>query len=64
MTRKKPSGYVIAKDSRNGLKPYSGPSCAKAGVTPGKVYDSVEAAQVDVDKLVAVNPVGFSVWPA
>jgi len=58
--------FIIMKSSRSyeGVAPinaYSGPSCACAGVEPGKVYNSRESAQVDADKLSRCNPVGFVV---
>jgi len=40
---------------------YSGPTCERAGVTPGKSYSSREEAQNDAEKLRACNPVGFTV---
>jgi hypothetical protein len=55
--------YVIIKSSRlPSHDGYSGPSCERAGVEPGRVYDTLEEANVDVEKLRAVNSVGFVVW--
>jgi len=52
--------WVINKGSRypshNG---YSGPTCRKAGVIPGRQYLSEATAQQDADKLSLHNPVGF-----
>jgi hypothetical protein len=53
--------WFISKRSRNS-GPYTGPSCKKAGVEPGKIYTNLEEAQRDAVKLNYVNPVGFWVY--
>ena len=40
---------------------YAGPTCAQAGVTPGKIYDTEQEAQIDADLLSFFNPIGFYV---
>lgn len=56
--------FIITKDSRNGLVPYAGPTCLKAGVPLAKKYESEDDAKADAAKLTQANPAGFSVWPA
>ena len=63
-----PTKYIIMKSSRafDGVEPwaawaYRGPTCADAGVTPGKVYDDKTEAENDAKKLTQHNPVGFVV---
>jgi hypothetical protein len=53
--------YIISKSSRDyhGNEGYTGPACLKAGVVPGKIYDSIDEANIDKEKLNNVNPVGF-----
>lgn len=58
--------YIIMKLSRAFEKPtaewaYRGPTCAEAGVTPGRVYDDKIEAESDAKKLTRHNPVGFVV---
>jgi len=54
--------FIIVKSSRLGSTfPYSGPTCSRAGVEPGKVYTFVSEAQRDAARLAAHNPVGFKV---
>jgi hypothetical protein len=58
--------YIIMKSSRafdNPTAPwaYRGPTCADAGVEPGKVYDNKAEAEIDAQKLTNCNPVGFVV---
>jgi hypothetical protein len=53
--------YYIHKISRLPTSPYSGPTCERAGVKPGKIYTDYNEALIDAKKLSAVNPVGFSV---
>jgi hypothetical protein len=58
--------FIIMKSSRVVDTPtpesaYRGPTCIRAGVEPGKVYDSFEAADADAKKLTHYNPVGFVV---
>lgn len=48
--------YVIRKKWRSGPGGYTGPCCAKAGVTPGRTYDTRDAADADCAKLNAVSP--------
>lgn len=62
--------FIIIKSSRYvdeaALTPadaYAGKTCERAGVEPGKVYDSFEAAQADAKVLSKRNPVGFDVLP-
>jgi len=57
--------YGIIKGSRPRQDPvdkkwcYTGKTCARAGVEPGKVYETKDAANEDVKKLTKLNPVGF-----
>lgn len=67
---KPPLQFIIVKSTRyvdeaqtSAADAYAGPTCAKAGVEPGKVYDSFEAAQADAQKLSKRNPAGFDVLP-
>lgn len=58
--------FIIMKSTRVDPDPtpesaYRGPTCAGAGVEPGKVYDSFAAAEADAKKLTAHNSVGFVV---
>jgi hypothetical protein len=58
--------FVIMKSSRAVDTPtpasaYRGSTCIRAGVEPGKVYDSFETANADAEKLTRYNPVGFVV---
>lgn len=58
--------FIIMKSTRAFDAPtpewaYRGPTCAAAGVEPGKVYDRFEAAEADAKKLTEHNPVGFVV---
>ena len=55
--------WHIHKSSRMPGSPYSGPACAHACVTPGKVYDDKTEAEHDAAKLSDHNPVGFEVSP-
>ncbi len=55
--------FFIHKSSRMAKSPYAGPTCERAGITPGKEYDSEEEAQIDAAKLSEMNPVGFVVSP-
>ena len=55
--------WHIHKTSRMPGAPYTGPACACAGVTPGKVYDHKEEAEADARLLSDHNPVGFEVSP-
>ena len=61
--------FILMKSTRSTrtgtrLSAYRVPStCRKAGVTPGKVYNSRKQAEADARKLGAVNPVGFDVVP-
>jgi len=55
--------YHIHKKSRAPGTPYQGPTCDRAGVKPGRVYETEAEAQIDADKLSEVNPVGFEVSP-
>lgn len=43
---------------------YSGPSCAEAGVRPGRAYTRLTDAIRDAGRLTAVNPIGFLVVKA
>jgi hypothetical protein len=52
--------YAIRKKSRGTSNiPYAGPSCEKAGIYPGKIYDKKFQADRDAKKLTAINRVGF-----
>lgn len=53
--------YFIYKSTRLPDCPYSGPSCDKAGVPKGKLYDYCDSAEADAKKLSDYNPVGFKV---
>lgn len=60
--------FIIVKGSRyldetaaTVLDAYAGPTCRRAGVPPGKVYTSFEAAQADAAKLTKKNAAGFDV---
>ena len=61
--------FIIMKSSRarpdgsaTPLNAYSNPETARrAGVEPGLIYTSREAAEADAQKLGRVNPVGFTV---
>ena len=53
--------YFIRKSTRASTSPYSGPTCATAGVTPGLHYESLEDAERDAAALSKCNPVGFDV---
>lgn len=55
------SKYIINKSSRYCPEPYSGPTCAEAGVEEGKVYEEYDEAIADAAKLTRYNPVGFIV---
>lgn len=55
--------YFIHKASRLANSPYTGSTCYKAGIDPGKEYSNKEEAQIDADKLSKANPVGFVVSP-
>ncbi len=68
--------FIILKASRVPPTPlvreidgYGGPTCADAGVDPGRVYLSRADAERDAKALSEVNPVGFRVlevgkaWP-
>jgi hypothetical protein len=59
---KSQEAYIIRKTSRNTTTPYSGASCALAGVTEGLIYTNIDQAKTDVNKLNAVNPVGFEIF--
>jgi hypothetical protein len=61
--------FIIVKSTRyvdearlTPANAYCGPACKKAGVDPGKVYATFEAAAADAQKLTKVNPVGFDVY--
>lgn len=57
--------YVIHKTSRMlEYVSYNGPTCAAAGVIGGRVYNNLEEATRDAQKLSMCNPVGFVVSPA
>lgn len=60
-----PSGLrMIVKASRLGSEdPYTGPSCERAGVCPGRVYSYKWLASMDAHKMSNVNLVGFRVVP-
>jgi hypothetical protein len=60
--------FVILKSTRyvdestlSAADAYRGPTCARAKVEPGQVYESFEAAQADADKLSKFNSAGFDV---
>jgi hypothetical protein len=53
--------YFIHKRSRSPEQPYRGPSCDRAGIDPGKWYETEAEALVDVAKLDKVNGVGWVV---
>ena len=54
--------YIINKASRhNPSVGYSGPTCQRAGVYPGKVYQNKAEAEGDAALLQEMNPVGFIV---
>ena len=55
--------FVIVKKSRCWQKDhsYAGPTCASAGVEPGKLYETYEAAFDVAVRLSMCNPVGFDV---
>ena len=53
--------YIINKSSRYTSEPYSGPTCAEAGVEEGKIYEEYDRAIYDAAKLTRCNPVGFRV---
>lgn len=58
--------WIIVKASRIPRHPttenaYKGPTSRLAGVEPGKVYDTHEAAQKDAVKLASWNRAGFVV---
>lgn len=56
--------FVIAKSCREPRREsYSGFSCGLAGVEPGLVYATRKEAEIDAQKLTAVNPIGFIVHP-
>ena len=60
--------YIILKSSRWVHSPspkdaYRGPSCVRAGIKPGKLYNSRSAAEADRGHLNNVNPVGFVIVP-
>jgi hypothetical protein len=55
------SKYIINKSSRYTSEPYSGPTCAEAGVEEGKIYEEYGHAIHDAAKLTRYNPVGFIV---
>lgn len=61
--------YIIMKASRipfdntpKGRDAYQGITCEQADIEPGQIYDNYQKAQIDADKLSAINPVGFRVW--
>jgi hypothetical protein len=56
--------YFIHKGSRSPEQPYCGPSCGRAGIEPGKWYETEAEALVDVAKLDEVNGVGWVVAQA
>ena len=53
--------FYIRKKDRDSRLPYSGPSCERAGVDPGKWYDDEDHAKRDAEALSSVNAVGFEV---
>lgn len=54
--------FVIHKWSREpGSVSYNGPTCEKAGVVGGRVYDTFLEAFDDARKLSVINPIGFLV---
>lgn len=55
--------FIIRKSTRCEVWPYSGPSCDRAGIVAGKIYESEELAQTDARKLAKVNGVGWHVVP-
>lgn len=64
-----PQKYLIMKSTRarddftvTPRNAYAQPqTCGKAGIPPGKVYETREEAETDAEKLSIVNPVGFVV---
>lgn len=54
--------YFIVKASRTSQWPYTGPTCRRAGVEEGKIYNTIEEAQKDAKQLTKYNPVGFKVY--
>lgn len=54
--------FYIAKATRDiSEDPYSGPSCDDVGVIKGFLYETIEEARIDRDKLMQCNPVGFNI---
>ena len=61
--------FIIVKSTRyvdeaqlTAANAYRGPTCRKAGVEPGVVYSTFEAATADAQKLTQANSVGFDVY--
>jgi hypothetical protein len=55
--------WIIMKASRayRGGIGYTGPTCANAGIEPGQLYSTQQAAERDAALLSDYNPVGFTV---